>query len=226
MAAGDYAQFGGTGNVGEVYDTVHGTSTTMPGAALFINDGGQACGTANSYGNGWVWNAAASTYWPAGSTTLSSMLVSTEMSQNGRYVAGIGGTESSNTGVLYDASTHSVIKSFAGEAYGVNNNGWFGGDTETDFSGNFSGTAWLWDGTTQHNLNTELKAQFPGMFSGYTVCACWGINDSNQVLVWGNLTGTDVMESFLLTPTPEPSTLLLLASGAVGLLAYAWRKRK
>jgi len=27
-------------------------------------------------------------------------------------------------------------------------------------------------------------------------------------------------------PTPEPSTLVLLASGLVGLLAYAWRKRK
>ena len=33
---------------------------------------------------------------------------------------------------------------------------------------------------------------------------------------------------FLLTPvvTPEPSTLLLAASGLIGLLAYAWRKRK
>jgi hypothetical protein len=28
------------------------------------------------------------------------------------------------------------------------------------------------------------------------------------------------------TATPEPSTLVLLASGLIGLLAYAWRKRK
>ena len=27
-------------------------------------------------------------------------------------------------------------------------------------------------------------------------------------------------------PIPEPSTLVLLASGLIGLLAYAWRKRK
>jgi hypothetical protein len=29
-----------------------------------------------------------------------------------------------------------------------------------------------------------------------------------------------------ITPAPEPSTLVLLASGLIGLLAYAWRKRK
>ena len=31
---------------------------------------------------------------------------------------------------------------------------------------------------------------------------------------------------FLLTAVPEPSALLLAASGFVGLLAYAWRRRK
>ena len=28
------------------------------------------------------------------------------------------------------------------------------------------------------------------------------------------------------TPTPEPSTLVLLTVGLIGLLAYAWRKRR
>ena len=43
---------------------------------------------------------------------------------------------------------------------------------------------------------------------------------------WSTSGGAD--DAFLLTPvvTPEPSTLLLAASGLIGLLAYAWRKRK
>jgi hypothetical protein len=30
---------------------------------------------------------------------------------------------------------------------------------------------------------------------------------------------------FLLTPVPEPSTIVLLGSAAIGLLGYAWRRR-
>jgi hypothetical protein len=30
----------------------------------------------------------------------------------------------------------------------------------------------------------------------------------------------------VLVPIPEPGTLALLAGGLVGLIAYAWRKRK
>jgi len=32
--------------------------------------------------------------------------------------------------------------------------------------------------------------------------------------------------AFELTTVPEPSTFVLLAMGAFGLLAYAWRKRR
>ncbi|MBU4273117.1 MAG: PEP-CTERM sorting domain-containing protein [Planctomycetes bacterium] len=34
------------------------------------------------------------------------------------------------------------------------------------------------------------------------------------------------VDNFKLTVIPEPSTLALLATGLIGLLCYAWRKRK
>ena len=87
-------------------------------------------------------------------------------------------------------------------------------------------TAWLWDGTTLHNLDTELHAKFPTALSGLTVGACMAINSSNQILVWGTNNATQYPETFVLTPVPEPSTILLTVTGLAGLLAYAWRKRK
>ena len=52
--------------------------------------------------------------------------------------------------------------------------------------------------------------------------------DNNGDIVGEGVNPSGQLDAFLLTPTvtPEPSTLLLAASGLVGLLAYAWRKRK
>jgi hypothetical protein len=38
--------------------------------------------------------------------------------------------------------------------------------------------------------------------------------------------GGAVFDNFAVTSVPEPSTLMLLVTGLIGLLAYAWRKRK
>jgi hypothetical protein len=50
------------------------------------------------------------------------------------------------------------------------------------------------------------------------------VNDNGQIAGLGTVGG--VTHAFLLTPTPEPSALLLAATGLMGLLAYAWRKQK
>jgi hypothetical protein len=222
VAGGDCGDYNGTGNYGEVYNPATHTTTTMPGAALFINDAGQVCGTANNCTQAWVWNSGASTYWPAGSTTLpGSIVLAQAISQNGRYVAG----DETTAAALYDASSQSIVETISGEATTVNNNGWLGGDT--DPTGAFGGTAWLWDGTTVHNLDSELKAQFPSMFpSNETVCGCWGLNDSDQFLVWAYLAPYQAMESYLLTPVPEPSSIALLLASAACLSGYAWRRRR
>jgi hypothetical protein len=189
-----------SGGSGSVYNTNTGTTVaSLPGAGLFINDAGQVGGTAG-WASGFVWNQSASTYWSAGSTTLSSFDGVAAVSQNGKYA--VGQDTSYANGLLYTASgtgTGTSATLSPGWAYSVNNIGWVGGDT--DANQNFQGTAWLWDGTTLHNLNTELQAAYPSVVSGYTICAVWGINDSNQVLVWGrDNRDSQIFESFLMTP--------------------------
>ena len=41
-----------------------------------------------------------------------------------------------------------------------------------------------------------------------------------------SLQQTSTAEQLVVTAVPEPSTLALLAAGAVGLLAYGWRRRR
>ena len=58
---------------------------------------------------------------------------------------------------------------------------------------------------------------------GWTLEDAVAINNKGQIVGYGiNPSGqTDV---FLLTPTPEPSTLALLTVGAISLLVYARRR--
>ena len=176
---------------GVAYDSVAHTSTSLPGAGMYVNEAGQITGTV-AWGCGFVWTQNASTYWAAGPTVLSDFAAVLSISQNGKYAVGY--DTSLANGLLYDAGVQAVTKTIPGEARAVNNHGWVGGDTDAGGS-YFSGTAWLWDGSTVHDLNAELS------IPGYTICAVWGINDANQVLVWGKSAANyDVIESFLLTP--------------------------
>ena len=50
-----------------------------------------------------------------------------------------------------------------------------------------------------------------------------GINNNGQIVGRGVVDGKQ--HAFLMTPIPEPSTLVLLCVGAIGLFVCRWRQR-
>ena len=95
-----------------------------------------------------------------------------------------------------------------------------------------------WSGTGWSSLTDKLwivkndtAGSIAGTFSNYlTNGMSVGNYDGKTWNIWygadfatGNTSGGN---DVLLAPVPEPSTLVLLAASLVGLLAYAWKKRK
>jgi probable HAF family extracellular repeat protein len=79
--------------------------------------------------------------------------------------------------------------------------------------------AFLYSGGQMLELN-ELIA--PG--SGFTLEIAFGISDTGYITGEGAAPGEQT-HPFLLTPVPEPCGLMLLLTGAVGLLGYTARRR-
>jgi probable HAF family extracellular repeat protein len=72
-------------------------------------------------------------------------------------------------------------------------------------------------GGTMYDLNTLV-----GNLGGLTLSEAEGVNDSGSIVGFGTIGG--VQHGFLLTPTPEPSTLVLSLLGAIGLGLYGWQR--
>ncbi|MBN1393415.1 MAG: PEP-CTERM sorting domain-containing protein [Pirellulales bacterium] len=86
-----------------------------------------------------------------------------------------------------------------------------------DSAGAYRAVMWNADGTIV-DLNSLIDPA-----SGWVLQWAKKIDDSGMITGWGLKDG--VQHAFLMT-IPEPSTFALLIAGLIGLLAYAWRKRK
>jgi hypothetical protein len=95
----------------------------------------------------------------------------------------------------------------------------------TDFS---SATPITADSSVLPDLSTSAVAfskTYNSLIEGtYTVFV--GGTAADPIGGYGLFQGAIDNVSFTVTTTPEPSTIVLLASALVGLSAYAWRKRK
>lgn len=77
------------------------------------------------------------------------------------------------------------------------------------------GGAFLWQDGVLMRINNLIQSS-----PGWTISQAWDINDSGQIVGCGAYNGQ--FHAVLLNPVPEPSSVLALLCGIIGL---AWRKR-
>jgi probable HAF family extracellular repeat protein len=87
---------------------------------------------------------------------------------------------------------------------------------------NGGGSSFIWSQTTGMR---DLKSLVDSSANGWSLGRPMSINDAGQIVGVGiDLSGFN--EAFLLTPLPEPSTLILLAVGGLAVVLTVLRRRK
>ncbi len=126
-----------------------------------------------------------------------------------------GGPGSYASLILTDANGDTYTKSFVGyvDTRDVEGNNSFNGTTTTNV---FSGT--YIDGVT--GVLDMQNIALPSAFANQTLTTIELIDNGAPGVERAVLDGVTV------ETTPEPSTLVLLAAGAVGLVGYCWRRRR
>ena len=203
---------------------------TLPGGTLSvaydINDSGQIVGYApTSSGAGSAFLYSGGSMQNLGSLGGSSVAYAiNDVGQVvGNYVVNSGDFSGADHAFLYSGGSMQNLGTLPGggpsSATAINDLGQVVGNAG-EFGGENPDHAILWSGGTVQDLNSLIA---PG--SGWTLQQATGINDSGQICGLG-MNPNGQQDAFLLTPTPEPSTIALLGAGALGLLAYAWRRKK
>lgn len=106
-------------------------------------------------------------------------------------------------------------------AYSINNSGLVVGLSELGGTG--PTRAFLYDGTALFDLNTLIPAS-----SDFVLTDARGINEAGQIAATGLFTNSRTTHAFLLTPVPEPTTMLgvLAFSAGAGFLRKRATKQK
>ena len=123
-----------------------------------------------------------------------------------------------NRAFLYSNGTMSDLGTLGGTGSGataINDSGQVVGGSNPSTGPT---AVFLYSNGTMMDLNSLI------ITPGWDLEEVTGINDSAQICGWGyNPAGQG--HAFLLTPIPEPSTIVLLLASAACLLGFAWRRR-
>jgi probable HAF family extracellular repeat protein len=219
-AINDAGQIVGQDDAGNAFIYYNGTMQELGNlggtgsTALGINNSGQVVGSANTVGG----NTHAFLYSGGVMQDLGTLGGSDSsalaINNAGLIVGNAVGASLLPHAFLYSGGLMQDLGNLIGHQYlssaqGINNEGQVVGYWAFDPINPYH--AFLYSGGTVTDLNTVIDSS-----SGWTLQDATGINDQGQIVGYG-LNSSGQQDAFLLTPTPEPATVSLLALGGLAI---------
>lgn len=189
----------------------------LPGAtsstAYAINNNSQVVGT-----SGWtafIWNNGVMTN--LGTLGGAKESCATGINDAGIVVGNLVTSTSQSRAFRWQAGAMYDLGSLGGFSYAcdIDDNGKIVGSSEISPGG--IADAYIWENGVMTDLNTLIE---PG--SGWRLCEARSINSTGQIV--GTARYGDETRAFLLNPVPEPSSILVLCSGAISLAVLKRRR--
>jgi hypothetical protein len=221
-----------TGSTGEAHGFLYDGSSYVTlddplgayGTYAFGVSGGNVVGVyldSSRHNHGFLYNG--SSY-----TTLDDPLAANDTVPSGisgnNIVGNYLSTSGAALGFLYDGTSYTTLYGPSGNV-GI----WPSGISGSNIVGSYTASGgfgaqylfgFLYNGSCYTSVDDPLEAHGPGPV-GACGTAVAGIDGNSIVGVYNNSTGA---HSFVAT-VPEPSTIALLGASAIGLTAFAWRRR-